>query len=99
MARPIRCIDIYLPLDFNDGRPIPESKYVSLQREFSLGNGRRLQFRAEFFNLPNHPNFRTPGGGSIVVFTGSGRFNPAAWRYTGTATTARQTQFALRYSF
>ena len=30
MARPIRNIEIYLPLDFNDGRPIPESKYVSL---------------------------------------------------------------------
>jgi hypothetical protein len=26
MARPIRSIDIYLPLDYNDGRPIPESK-------------------------------------------------------------------------
>ena len=33
MARPIRCIEIYLPLDYNDGRPIPESKYVSLQDE------------------------------------------------------------------
>jgi hypothetical protein len=33
MARPIRNIDVYLPLDFNDGRPIPESKYVSLQQE------------------------------------------------------------------
>lgn len=33
MARPIRSIDIYLPLDYNDGRPIPESKYVSLQQE------------------------------------------------------------------
>ena len=33
MARPIRSIDIYVPLDYNDGRPIPESKYVSLQRE------------------------------------------------------------------
>ena len=72
---------------------------VSLQREFSLGNSRRLQFRAEFFNLTNHPNFRTPGGGSIVVFTGSGRFNPTAWRYTSTATTSRQIQFALRFSF
>jgi hypothetical protein len=70
---------------------------VSLQREFSLGNSRRLQFRAEFFNLANHPNFRTPTGS--VVFTGSGRFNPTAWRYTGTATTSRQTQFALRFSF
>jgi len=33
MARPIRSIDIYLPLDYNDGQPIPESKYVSLQQE------------------------------------------------------------------
>jgi hypothetical protein len=33
MARPIRNIEIFLPLDYNDGRPIPESKYVSLQQE------------------------------------------------------------------
>lgn len=33
MARPIRNIEIYLPLDYNDGRPIPESKYVSLQQQ------------------------------------------------------------------
>ena len=33
MARPIRSIDIYLPLEFNDGRLIPESKYLSLQEE------------------------------------------------------------------
>jgi hypothetical protein len=31
MARPIRRIEIYLPLDYNDRRPIPESRYVSLQ--------------------------------------------------------------------
>lgn len=72
---------------------------VSLQREFALGSNRRLQFRAEFFNLMNHPNFRTPTGNSLVLFTGSGRFNPSAVRYTGTATTSRQTQFALRLSF
>src|SRR5437870_5331935 len=33
MARPIRSIEIYLPLDYNDGRPIPESKYIALQQE------------------------------------------------------------------
>ncbi len=33
MARPIRNIEIYLPLDFNDGRPIPESRYASLLHE------------------------------------------------------------------
>ncbi len=33
MARPIRSIEVYLPLDYNDGRPIPEAKYVSIQEE------------------------------------------------------------------
>jgi hypothetical protein len=33
MARPIRSIDVYLPLDYNDGRPIPESRYIALQQE------------------------------------------------------------------
>jgi hypothetical protein len=33
MARPIRNIEIYLLLDYNDGRPIPDSKYVSIQQE------------------------------------------------------------------
>jgi hypothetical protein len=33
MARPIRSVEIYLPLNYNDGRPIPESKYISLQQE------------------------------------------------------------------
>lgn len=33
MPRPIRAIEIYLPLDYNDGRPIPESKFLSLQRQ------------------------------------------------------------------
>jgi hypothetical protein len=33
MARPIRSIEIYLPLDYNDGQPLPESKYISLLDE------------------------------------------------------------------
>lgn len=33
MPRPIRNVEIYLPLDYNDGRPIPESKFVGVQRE------------------------------------------------------------------
>jgi hypothetical protein len=72
---------------------------VSLQREFKIRSNHPLQFRAEFFNLMNHPTFRTPGVGSVLVFTGSGHFNPTAWQYTATATTARQIQLALRLSF
>ena len=33
MARQIRSIDIYLPLDYNDGSAIPESKYVAIEDE------------------------------------------------------------------
>ena len=33
MARPIRSIEVYRPLDYNDGRPIPEAKYLTLQQE------------------------------------------------------------------
>lgn len=33
MARPIRSVDIYLPLEYNDGRPVPDSKFLSLQQE------------------------------------------------------------------
>jgi hypothetical protein len=72
---------------------------ISLQREFSLGNDRRLQFRSEFFNIANHANFRTPSASSMVVFTGGGRLNPAVARFVSSATTSRQIQFALRLSF
>ncbi|MCI0638246.1 MAG: hypothetical protein L0Y72_21170 [Gemmataceae bacterium] len=33
MARAIRSIDIYLPVEYNDGSPIENSKFVSLQRD------------------------------------------------------------------
>ncbi len=33
MPRPIRNIDVYLPLDYNDGRPVEEAKFVGLQQE------------------------------------------------------------------
>ena len=73
---------------------------VSLQKEFSLDVNRRLQFRAEFFNLLNHTNFDRSFGASNTVFVGAtGRSNPIAARLHNTATTARQVQFALRFSF
>ena len=73
---------------------------LSLQKEFSLDSKRRLQFRAEVFNLPNHTNFSHNTAGSAIVFRGaSGARNPTAGRVGNTATTARQIQFALRLSF
>ena len=71
---------------------------LSLQRDFGLGGDRRLQFRMEVFNPLNHTAFRGPGGSAI--FSGApGRINPSVGRITGTSTTSRQVQFALRLSF
>jgi hypothetical protein len=33
MPRPIRSIDIYLPLEYNDGQPVEETKFVALEDE------------------------------------------------------------------
>ena len=73
---------------------------VSLQKEFSFDARRRLQFRAEFFNLLNHPNFGKNINNTTIVFAGnSGRRSSSAGRRAQSATTARQLQFALRFSF
>ena len=79
--------------------PSALSMDMSLQRDFSLGNNRRLQFRAEMFNVANHTNFRTSTQSGVTVFTGPGRYSTQSGHYFDTATTSRQIQFALRLSF
>jgi hypothetical protein len=48
-----------------------------------------VQFRAEFFNALNHPNFSVPG---TNISAGFGQI-------TSTSTEARIIQFALKYRF
>ena len=64
----------------------------SLMKDTAIRERTRLQFRAEFFNILNHPNFNTP---NAVVFTPSG-VSPTAGVITSTATTSRQIQFGLK---
>ena len=72
----------------------------SLQKNFALDSKRNLQFRTEFFNLANHPNFQQPSlQGSNIFRSAEGRVSPSAGKLTDTATTPRQIQFALRLSF
>jgi hypothetical protein len=64
----------------------------SLMKETHIREKARAQFRAEFFNILNHANFNTP---NAVVFTPTG-VSPTAGLITGTSTTSRQIQLALK---
>jgi hypothetical protein len=74
----------------------------SLAKSFTFHDNRRVDFRAELFNLPNHANFAAPSG--VTAFTGvaaNGTPNVAAnWGViTSTVTTSRQVQLALKLVF
>ncbi len=60
------------------------------QKNFKIHESHQLQFRAEFFNLFNTPNFGLPG--SAVDVSGGNSV-------TSTATSSRQLEFALKYTF
>jgi hypothetical protein len=68
---------------------------ISLMKNTRLSERCTLQFRAESFNLPNHPNFDTP---NAIVFSGSA-VSPTAGLIGSTATTSRQIQFGLKLIF
>ncbi len=74
---------------------------ISVQKDFVLGGERRLQFRTELFNLPNHPNYLPPSTSPSIVYAGSypGRLNSTVGILLHPASTSRQIQLALRLSF
>ena len=83
---------------------------VALAKTFSLGDRLRLMFRAEAFNLFNHPNFGLPdlvlysgpaciGGGAGLNCPGPGIPNPDAGAIHNTVTASRQLQMALKLIF
>ena len=67
----------------------------SIFKMFNLGEAKNIQFRAEFFNLPNHPNFARPRAG---VFRTNGRIDPRVGKITQ-ARTSRQIQLAFKFEF
>jgi hypothetical protein len=63
---------------------------VSIQRNFPLpGEGRKIQFRGELFNIANHPNFGVPGR----VLGGPG------FGIVGSAGQARTVQLGLKLTY
>jgi hypothetical protein len=75
----------------------PPQKNVdfTLDKSFKLGEGQSLRFRADFFNLFNHPSFAAPetfnGYGGVVGNGGA--------PITTTIGTPRLIQFSLKYGF
>jgi hypothetical protein len=59
-----------------------------------------IQFRAEIFNILNHPNFAPPPTPTNTdIFDGAGNLNSVAGALTATTTTAREIQFAVKVIF
>ena len=69
---------------------------------FQLNDRFSLQFRAEMFNILNHPNFNAPnfGGNGVVAIGGSGNITDPHFGEVGSTRDApydpRQIQFALK---
>jgi hypothetical protein len=78
---------------------------LALSKDTKIREQLRVQFRAEFFNIFNHPNYAVPGqqNTNASLFTaianGHGVPNPNAGRITQIVGTPRQIQFGLKVVF
>jgi hypothetical protein len=74
-------------------------------KNFKLNERFNLEFRSEFFNIFNHPNFNAPnfGGNGVVAISGSGNYTSSNFGEIGSTRDApydpRQIQFALKLYF
>jgi len=72
----------------------------TLAKTFKIGERQSLHFRAEFFNLFNHPSFQNPqftGNANVDATNPNG--TSAVGEINATNGTPRLVQFSLKYSF
>jgi hypothetical protein len=102
------CFTLQAPGTFgNLGRNIgrgPRLTNVDLAflKDTKLNERLNLQFRAEMFNIFNHPNYGLPSaglGGGAQLFTGGGGRDGSAPKISTLAGSPRQIQFALKLIF
>ncbi|MGB2590092.1 MAG: TonB-dependent receptor [Candidatus Acidiferrum sp.] len=75
----------------------------SIFKQIPINERMHMEFRAEMFNLFNHPNFNAPnfGGNGVVAISNSGNYNSSTFGEIGSTRDApydpRQIQFALKF--
>jgi hypothetical protein len=107
-SQPTPCTVAPCPLSALGGPPSQVAGPTFKRMDFSTFKNWRLterftlQFRAEFFNLFNHPNFNSPGfgGNGVVSVPNSTNFNSSSFGEIGSTRDdpydPRQIQFALK---
>jgi hypothetical protein len=77
----------------------------SIFKDIHFSERYTLQFRTEFFNILNHPNFNAPGfgGNGVVAVSGATNFTSSNFGEIGSTRDApydpRQIQFALKFYY
>jgi hypothetical protein len=71
----------------------------SVMKRFRFTEQKNLQFRAECFNIANHPNFQAPSTTTRQVFNLAGQLSSSAGVLTATTTSSRQIQLGLKFIF
>jgi hypothetical protein len=69
-----------------------------VNKHFRITEQKEFQFRAEFFNMLNHPNFATPNVNNRRIFDANGNL-VASGAISRTTTTSRQIQFGFKFIF
>ncbi|MBI4459123.1 MAG: hypothetical protein HY648_03560, partial [Acidobacteria bacterium] len=70
---------------------------LSIYKDNRIGENKNLQFRVEFFNFLNHPNFGVPA--SSVFRDATGALNANVGRINTTSADMRRVQLGLKFTF
>ena len=72
---------------------------MSVLKSTKITERQLVQFRAEFFNIFNHPQFTNPNAGQGAIFSLPDRASGSFGQITSTSVNPRVIQFALKYIF
>ncbi len=71
----------------------------SLFKNIPIHEALKAQFRAEFFNVLNRPNFSSPNDNRVILNPDGSQASPSSGAFTLMNTTSRQIQFALKFTW